>query len=42
MKTKINRLSLEFIIHPGKTLKEILENNNISQKELSEKNRIFS
>ncbi|HZJ88166.1 MAG TPA: HigA family addiction module antitoxin [Sphaerochaeta sp.] len=35
MVTKMNGLSLEFIIHPGETLKEILEDREISQKELA-------
>lgn len=37
METKMNGLSLEFIIHPGETLKEILENNNMLQEELAER-----
>ena len=37
METKINGLSLEFIIHPGETLKEILENNNMLQEELAQR-----
>lgn len=42
MKTKIKKLSLDFIIHPGATLKEILENNNMLQEELAEKTGITS
>ena len=30
-----NGLSREFIIHPGETLKEILEDRGMSQKELA-------
>lgn len=37
METKMNGLSLEFIIHPGETLKEILENNNMLQEELAQR-----
>ena len=37
METKMNGLSLEFIIHPGETLKEVLENNNMLQEELAER-----
>ena len=37
METKMNGLSLEFIIHPGETLKEMLENNNMLQEELAER-----
>lgn len=29
METKMNGLSIEFIIHPGETLKEVLESNNM-------------
>ncbi len=32
---KINGLSLDFIIHPGETLQEILEDRNMTQKELA-------
>jgi len=35
MAEKMNGLSREFIIHPGETLKEILEDRNMSQRELS-------
>ena len=35
MAEKINGLSREFIIHPGETLKEILEDRNMSQRELA-------
>lgn len=35
MMERNNRLSSEFIIHPGETLKEVLENNNMSQEELA-------
>ena len=35
MAKKTNRLSREFIIHPGETLKEILEDRGMSQKELA-------
>lgn len=37
METKMNGLSLEFIIHPGETLKEVLESNNMLQEELAER-----
>ncbi len=37
MKPKMNGLSLEFIIHPGETLKEILEDKNMLQEELAER-----
>lgn len=32
MKPKMNGLSLEFIIHPGETLKEVLEDKNMLQE----------
>ncbi len=35
MATKINGLSREFIIHPGETLKEILEDREMTQRELA-------
>ncbi|MDD4528232.1 MAG: HigA family addiction module antitoxin [Candidatus Margulisbacteria bacterium] len=35
MAEKMNGLSREFIIHPGETLKEILEDRNMSQRELA-------
>ena len=35
MAKNINGLSHEFIIHPGKTLNEILEDQGMSQKELA-------
>lgn len=35
MMERKNGLSLEFIIHPGETLKEVLEENNMSQEELA-------
>lgn len=35
MMERMNGLSLEFIIHPGGTLKEVLEENNMSQEELA-------
>lgn len=35
MMEKKNGLSLNFIIHPGETLKEVLEENNMSQEELA-------
>lgn len=35
MAVKINGLSLELLSHPGETLKEVLESNNMTQKELS-------
>jgi len=35
MAEKIDGLSREFIIHPGETLKEILEDRNMSQRELA-------
>lgn len=31
----MNGLSLDFIIHPGETVKEVLENNNMNQEELA-------
>ena len=34
METKMTGLPREMIIHPGETLKEVLENKNMSQKEL--------
>lgn len=37
METNITGLSLEFIIHPGDTIKELLEENNMSQEELAER-----
>ena len=37
METNMNGLSLEFIIHPGETLKEVLDNNNMLQEELAER-----
>ena len=37
METNINELSIEFIIHPGETIKELLEENNMSQEELAER-----
>ena len=39
METNITGLSLEFIIHPGETIKELLEENNMSL-EFEEKNNI--
>lgn len=38
METNMNGLSLDFIIHPGETIKEVLEDNNMLQEELA--NRI--
>jgi HTH-type transcriptional regulator/antitoxin HigA len=35
MDEKTNGLSREFIIHPGETLKEIIEDRNMAQKELA-------
>ncbi|HBR35087.1 MAG TPA: addiction module antidote protein, HigA family [Firmicutes bacterium] len=35
MVEKMNGLSREFIIHPGETLKEILEDQNMTQRELA-------
>ena len=35
MMEKMNGLSLDFIIHPGETLKEVLEEYNMSQEELA-------
>lgn len=35
MMERMNGLSLDFIIHPGETLKEVLEENYMSQEELS-------
>jgi HTH-type transcriptional regulator/antitoxin HigA len=35
MEEKMNHISREFIIHPGETLKEILEDRNMSQRELA-------
>ncbi len=35
MAKNMNGLSREFIIHPGETLKEILEDRQMSQKELA-------
>lgn len=40
MKEKENKISLEFIIHPGETLKEILENINMSPEELAKETGI--
>jgi len=37
METNITGLSVEFIIHPGDTIKELLEENNMSQEELAER-----
>ena len=37
MEPKMNGLSLEFIIHPGETLKEVLEDKNMLQEELAER-----
>lgn len=37
METKMNGLSLEFIIHPGETIKELLIDNNMTQEELAER-----
>lgn len=37
METKMNGLSLEFMIHPGETLKEVLEDRNMLQEELAER-----
>ena len=37
METNMNGLSLEFIIHPGEPLKEVLDNNNMLQEELAER-----
>lgn len=37
METNMNGLSLEFIIHPGETLKEVLDNNNMLQEEVAER-----
>ena len=34
METKLTGLPSEMIIHPSETLKEVLENKNMSQKEL--------
>ena len=35
MAVKMNGLSLELLSHPGETLNEVLESNNMSQKELA-------
>ena len=35
MAPKLNGLSREFIIHPGETIKEILDERQMSQKELA-------
>lgn len=35
METKMNGLSREMIIHPGETLREVLEERNMSQQELA-------
>lgn len=35
MAEKMNGLSLDFIIHPGETLKEVLEEKQMSQEELA-------
>lgn len=35
MAVKMSGLSLELLSHPGETLKEVLESNNMTQKELS-------
>ena len=32
-----NMIIFEFIIHPGETIKELLEENNMSQEELAER-----
>ena len=37
METNITGLSLEFIIHPGVSIKEKLEENNMNQEELAER-----
>ena len=37
METNTIGLSLEFIIHPGETLKELIEENNMSQEELAQR-----
>ena len=41
MAEKTSGLSLEFIVHPGETLKEILDERGMSQKELGAKNRCY-
>jgi len=35
MATKKNGLSLDLIIHPGETIKELLEEKNMTQEELA-------
>ena len=35
MMEKMNGLSLDFIIHPGETIKEILEEKQMNQEELA-------
>ena len=35
MAIRMNGLSLELLSHPGETLKEVLDSNNMTQKELS-------
>ena len=35
METKMNGLSIELLSHPGETLLEVLESNNMTQKELA-------
>lgn len=37
METNITGVSLEFIIHPGISIKEKLEENNMKQEELAER-----
>ena len=35
MVEKMNGLSLDFIIHPGETIKEVLEERKMNQEELA-------
>ena len=35
MLENVNGLSLDFVIHPGETIKEILEDRNMNQEELA-------
>ena len=37
METSITGLSLDFILHPGMSIKEKLEENNMKQEELAER-----
>ena len=37
MVEKMNGLSLDFIIHPGETIKEVLEERQMNQEELAKR-----